>query len=611
MATQGVRAAKAPSRRRQSADSDNPIEIAMVAAATGKEVPDAARNVLKKHALLIDCQAELAKAQTTEIRLRHVGERVRAAMWAALAVLAFMLVALIVSVVVRAARSDALIVQSFRVPPSLSANGLTGEVVATQVLDKLAELQEKSESTRAASSYASNWEDELKIDIPNTGATTDQIWKLLRGWLGKETRISGEVINTDAGLALTTRVGAMPGRRFVSETRSLDELVTKGAELIYRHTQPYRYAISLATADPAKREERRKILMELTTNPSEFERKWAYSGLSVSLREQGDFRGSVAMTRKALAIDPLMIPAMGNQASAYRLLGHDQAFVTTIRRQYDLPVSEEYDARIVEANNCLSRTALGIIVRSLDDLRWASDCFERNGAFTESTASVRAAIALLTHDSRAAAAIRYQLDDLLNQDLANARFNLDRSVLDQAPTNVARSLDRYRAALAAALGKPRTPFLRASLPVSGWPAEAEALSVLGRHAEATALIGRTPLDCYDCLRVRGVVAKGRGARGEAQRWFLKAVQAAPGLAPAYLDWGRLLLDNGRLATAEVKLREAARLAPSWPDPLKYWGDLLVAQARPREALAKYDAAAGLAPRWAELRHARARIAATK
>lgn len=579
----------------------------MVAASSGRPLPDAARNVLEKHALLIDCQADLAKAQTIEIRLRHVGERVRAAMWACLAILAFLLVALVISVVVKASRSDALIVQGFRVPPSLAASGLTGEVVATQVLDRLAELQEKSESTRAASTYASNWEDELKIDIPNTGATTDQVWKLLRGWLGKETRITGEVIETGQGLALTARVGAMPGRRFVSETRNLDDLVTKGAELIYRHTQPYRYAITLPIEDPLKRQERREVLLRLTADPSAFERKWAYNGLAVVLREEGNFRGSLAMTQKALAIDPMMIPAMGNRATAYRLLGQDQMFIDAIQRQYDLPLSEEYDKRIVEANNCLSRGTRGDVARSLADLQWSAECFERVGAFSESVYFTHAAIALLRHDAQWLAASHYTSEDPLEQEVTRARFDLARAMLERTPADLDRSLRRYRAASQTFLAKAPTPYFRSALPRSGWPLEAEALTALGRHGEASALIARTPLDCYKCLRVRGLIAQGMGDRAAAQQWFLKAARQAPRLAPAFLDWGRLLLDSGRLESAQVKLREAARLAPSWADPLKYWGDLLAAQGKRREALAKYDAAARLAPQWPELRQAQSKL----
>ena len=45
-------------KRERAAESDNPVEIAMVAASSGRPLPDAARNVLEKHALLIDCQAE-------------------------------------------------------------------------------------------------------------------------------------------------------------------------------------------------------------------------------------------------------------------------------------------------------------------------------------------------------------------------------------------------------------------------------------------------------------------------------------------------------------------------------------------------------------------------
>ena len=64
---------------------------------------------------------------------------------------------------------------------------------------------------------------------------------------------------------------------------------------------------------------------------------------------------------------------------------------------------------------------------------------------------------------------------------------------------------------------------------------------------------------------------------------------------------------GRYQAAEVKLREAVRLAPNWADPLKSWGDMLAAQGRRDEAIAKYDAALKLAPNWAALRAARARL----
>jgi hypothetical protein len=56
-------------------DTPDPIEIAMVAAASGRPLPDIARHVLQE-------QANLIRAQCSELRLRRIGEGVRAALWA-------------------------------------------------------------------------------------------------------------------------------------------------------------------------------------------------------------------------------------------------------------------------------------------------------------------------------------------------------------------------------------------------------------------------------------------------------------------------------------------------------------------------------------------------
>ena len=165
----------------------------MAAVASGQPLPDIARRVLEE-------QAELLHAQRIELRMRHVGEMVRAALWAILAMAAFALIALIGAVLVLATKSDALIVQSFRVPPALAAKGLTGEVVATQVLDKLAEMQVAHPNRlvpRRPMRTIGRTNSRSTSPIP--APPTDQFWSLLRGWLGKETRISGEVIETAGG----------------------------------------------------------------------------------------------------------------------------------------------------------------------------------------------------------------------------------------------------------------------------------------------------------------------------------------------------------------------------------------------------------------------------
>lgn len=575
----------------------------MASAASGRPLPDVARRVLEE-------QADLLHAQRIELRMRHIGEMVRAALWAILAVAAFAFIALIGAVVVRAARSDTLIVQSFRVPPAMAAQGLTGEVVATQVLDTLSELQAESQSARAGSSYANNWENDLKIDIPNTGATTDQVWKLLRGWLGKETRISGEVIQAKDGLALTTRVGSEPGRRFVSKDGDLDALVRLGAELIYRQTQPYRYTIWLS--NHAERvPEMGPILQQLARDPSELERKWGLNGLGFLHRLQGDLPGAVAIGNRALAIDPRFPTGILNVGIAHLLMGHDQQAVDLYRRQQDLPI-DDYDARILTLNRCRFQVDLASSLRDPVEMDRGASCLEASPVLSDLAPFWRAGAGLLRHDPRLAAGYRAQPSanvaawEAHNQ---TAFMQLLAQMQGGPSPALSQALDRYVASVKEGVASSPLPLTRALIPSRVWPRWVEALGMLGRLDEAQALAEKTPLDCYHCLRVRGLVAQAKGDPMAAQRWFAEAARQGPRLPAAYVDWARLLAAHKRFGGAEVRFAKAARLAPNWADPLKYWGDLLAAEGKRDGALAKYDAALKLAPNWQELRAARARLAA--
>lgn len=585
-------------------NTSDPIEIAMASVASGKPLPDVARSILEE-------QAKLIRAQTADLRLRQVGEGVRALLWGALAIAAAILVALMIAVLVRAAKTDALLVQSFRVPPSLEANGLSGEVVATQLLDKLAEMQERTKSVRGASTYANNWEDQLKIEIPNTGATADQVWKLLRGWLGSETRISGEVIETNEGLALTTRVGSAPGKRFVSAGGDLDSLIIQGAELIYQNTQPYRYAVYIGN-DPMRTDEAISLLQELTRENSKSEQKWAFSGLSVRLRSDGDFRGAITMAEKALAIDRQMLPATANLSSALVALGRDQVAADATERFFKLPLTAEYDGRVVARNKCAQLAGLGRISRDQRRVAEAVTCIQNSSGYSKNLeASARGYLHLLKHEPEAAVSIGAKgttgLPNTINL-LVTSEIKLRAEMLRGSSPKLRLALLEFELAVEAESALPDKRHARAVAPVTAWPLRAEALGMLGNYKEAFALISKTPLDCYTCLRVRGITAAGMGDSQRAQKWFAEAVRQAPRLAPAYLDWGRLLLEIGRIDSAEGKLKQSARLAPYWADPPKYLGDLYLKQGKNREALQKYNEALELAPKWTELRTARASIA---
>ena len=112
-------------------------------------------------------------------------------------------------------------------------------------------MQDKTLSARPASTYSTNWGDDIKIAVPDTGATLGDLRHLLRSWFGNETRISGEVVQEDGGWTVTARVSGHPA--IVAKGPALEPLVTKAAEGIFSQTQPYRYIMYLDYRGPLGR----------------------------------------------------------------------------------------------------------------------------------------------------------------------------------------------------------------------------------------------------------------------------------------------------------------------------------------------------------------------
>jgi hypothetical protein len=80
-----------------------------------------------------------------------------------------------------AAHSKGLIVEPFSVPPDFASRGLSGEVVAGQMIDKLTTMT-KSESSHAAQSYANNWGSNIRVEIPETGISIGDAFRGAPQW---------------------------------------------------------------------------------------------------------------------------------------------------------------------------------------------------------------------------------------------------------------------------------------------------------------------------------------------------------------------------------------------------------------------------------------------
>jgi Tfp pilus assembly protein PilF len=132
------------------------------------------------------------------------------------------------------------------------------------------------------------------------------------------------------------------------------------------------------------------------------------------------------------------------------------------------------------------------------------------------------------------------------------------------------------------------------------PLLALAKAKTGDLAGAQALIAASPLDCYDCLRIRALIAAEAKQPKQADDWFARAIRDAPSIPRAYADWGEVLLERGQPDAAIAKFRQANEKGPHFADPLEGWGEALMAKNQSHRALAKFAAANQYAPNWGRL-----------
>jgi len=131
-----------------------------------------------------------------------------------------------------------------------------------------------------------------------------------------------------------------------------------------------------------------------------------------------------------------------------------------------------------------------------------------------------------------------------------------------------------------------------------WAALAKAKT--GDIAGAESLIAATPVDCYDCVRIRGTIASEGRQWARADTWFAKAVHDAPSIPIAHEDWGRSLLERGQADAAIDKFKLSNEKGPHFADPLEGWGEALMAKNQSHLALAKFAEVEKYAPNWGRL-----------
>jgi tetratricopeptide (TPR) repeat protein len=578
------------------------------------ELREEARAYLRKQSELAEIQAEELREEKRlrhwSLRVRHISDVLKLAFELAVALLFLGIVFAIGVALWSAAHENGLVIDAFKVPPDLAAQGLSGDAVANALLDRLTAMQNDTDSSRAPSSYAKDWGNDIKVEIPDTGISIGEAYRLLVQWLGHQTHITGEVYHTAKGLALTARVAGDPGSRF--EGNDFDTLVNQAAESVYRQTQPFRYAVYIASshqniADAYPRVS--AVLQDLAEHGPASERPWAYTFWANAAEITGDMNLTLARARKAVALDPDLPLVQSNLANYAEAAGHDE---------------EAYAAALALQRTLSGRGARLIIARAADAYRHEAPAqlAEQKGDYREAIAqygelknvedfegshwNADQAIAfdlVFDHDLRGSRLVSGVESDLDFARLSNSGYGW------QLANWYLTHFERFAAEgdwpaarddMAAVLGwigkQEYFPDTDAQLP----PRYALALAMTGDRKGAWAEIAKSPLDCYVCLRMRGQIDAVQKNPNGAVYWFARAVEQAPQLPFAETDWGLMLLREGDYDAAIAKFAAANRKGPHFADPLEYWGEALIAKNRSDLALAKFAEAAQYAPNWGRL-----------
>jgi Tfp pilus assembly protein PilF len=592
-------------RARRASDAGAAVGLALDAARADPELAEDARTLLREQARLARVQAdeleEEAGLTRWSLRLKRASEVMKFAFELSVALVLIAVIAALATAMWSAAHDNGLVIEAFSVPPDLAGRGLNGEVVASQLLDKISRMQVEANSIRPAGSFRNNWGDDIKVEIPDTGISIGELNRYLRRWLGHETHITGEIYRTASGIAVTARA-ADAGTTFTGKENDLDALLQNAAESIYSETQPYRYAAYLNTEN--RNAEAVAVLTRLAATATPAERAWALSLLGNLYTFYNRPKEALDTLRAGVAADPTNAHAWDNLANTEQQLGHAEALYNDTRRALALydSGSVAFDPERVAIIKLQDRGTLASLV---GDYPAAEEMDEQirqlpdSGGSQQQATADEAGLAAQGHDiSRARSLLAH-----VNPDSFNVRLNL---LFESATVaffahdwkTVSRLLDRRTAFQSVpASYHPLLDGLFARVPgalVAGGKAEQ------GDIAGARRLIARTPLDCYDCLRLRGLIETVARNWNAAAYWLSRAVRAAPSIPMADNDWGTMLLEKGDAEGAIARFKSAIALGPRYADPLEGWGEALMRENRSDLALAKFEAANRFAPNWGRL-----------
>ena len=541
--------------------------------------------------------------ELSHLRWRRFNDQMKGALQIMIVMVGAVVVIALGAAMWNASQADGLVVEQFSVPPGFTAAGISGTTVADDLTQKIEAIREiaNGRSLSVSKGVRNARDEEIRVDIPDTGISLAELWRYLRAWLGHERPVSGNVREEASGhLALTVAMAGVPAFTLEGEHSDLSKLEQQAAERLFGTTDPVNYVLFLAGShrlnEAMAAAALGPALVSTPVDRADAYTVWGYT----TLRIAGDPYQSLQRARIAIAIYPKLLVATRLVMQNQIVLGHAEAALALANtfgrfRREDQPLNQRgfgFD-QLLDVGEYEYVESTGDFAQGL-----VTPCRECSWG---DTAMYRAEFLARLHEVNAA---RAAFATSLASDPSEKTFSgVTQFYIDEVAGNwkgAASDIESYESDERASKTVSQK-YAALRIKTYAQPLLARALAHEGDFTAAHTLIDSTPGDCVPCETARGDIDALGGNTNGAAYWFSRAIRDAPSIPFAYSDWGRLLLAKGDYDAAIAKFTLASQKGPHFADPLEMWGEALMLKNRSDLALAKFEDANKYAPNWGRLR----------
>lgn len=588
---------------RESPVAESAVAQALAMGAAGRERADA----------FLDAQTAVAKLQkehlheqrallVSHLKWRRFNDRMHGAVQILFALIGLVVLAGLALLLWNASHADGLEVGSFTSPPGFAQRGIGGDILAADMTVRLGDIRALAMSRSFSSSTGvSSDRNDIKLEIPETGISISEAWRLIRGWLGRERHVTGSLREADGRIVLSASLDGLGAATASGTPAELPALEERVAEQVFGLVDPVNYVVYL-TSRYRHREAYAAAASyaQIARGPARRADAFGLFAYTTAFAT-GDYGLALQRLRFGIDIDPKLAVIRVLAMRYDRRLGHDEPAIAQARAV----------ANLIDADQLPRQHGVG---------------------FARMKAQARSTLALLTGDFADAAGFEcgHMCDGRFEQ-FSQAEMQARRhdpvgalkliqagrvaGVSDPAAEAEARyyiaaAKQEWTDARAAATTAEKlalvptgdeSPLAGLIIARDGYhPLIAEADAHLGNFAPARAEIAGTQADCVPCTVVRGDIdALDRKYDGAAY-WYGRAAALAPSVPFAETQWGAMLLRRGDYSAAVAKFAAANRTGPHFADPLEMWGEALIGKHRSDLALAKFAEADKYAPNWGRM-----------